>query len=807
MITGSLNNVGYLEELNNNVNRDIRTFNLLNDIPYLDVLEDLDLNCRYYDESTYCNTFSSSKNISIFSLNIQSLAAKFLPFTNLIDKLSLNNAEPDFIMLQESFVKDIFHFNISNYKVVFNCRPPALRGGGTVIYCKEIYNIKQLSNDLFFKSNILESSVVLVDIPGKSKFILCSLYRPNTHLSLNSASQIREFFIALGEYLEAINNFNYPTIFGGDFNLNLFDINIANSNASELLDLFGGFGFINSITKATRVFNQSNTAIDQIFLNDFSILCRSGVLIDTPSDHFATFIEINLEKPKTKKDDFKLTRSFSVNNMQRFKTFLQNQSWVSITNSDCTNTACENFLDIFFNLYNLCFPISRVKINKKYHKINGFMTKGLLISRSKNIKLAQLAKKSPTAMNKETYHNYRGVYNKLIRLSKTLYHNRKVRDAGNNSRKLWHAIKEAINIPKKNNSIGPILNNETSTLLHNDTKKADYFNEFFSNIGKSTAQFIPTTDCSFLDFLPPPCPISIFMEPIAEDTFADFVRGIKPKTSSDINGVSMRFISSVIQDIKTPLTHIFNTSISNGIFPKRLKVSKCIPIFKSGDKTLVGNYRLVSLVDNFSKPIEKIICSRILDFLDDTNFFLDSQFGFRKGLSTKHAFLAIINYITKNINKDKYVLGIALDVMKAFDSVSYPILFIKLQNAGIRGIVLSWFKSYFEGREQKVFLNNIFSDNLCRITLGVLQGSILGVILFLIMINDIKFACPDLFSVIFADDDTSLAEDSSIEGVVAKANDGLERLVHWYSANKFAIHPLKSKCMLFHKSRSAPPPC
>ena len=167
--------------------------------------------------------------------------------------------------------------------------------------------------------------------------------------------------------------------------------------------------------------------------------------------------------------------------------------------------------------------------------------------------------------------------------------------------------------------------------------------------------------------------------------------------------LSMRLISSVIHEIKKPLAHIFNTSISTRIFPTRLKISKCIPIFKKGNKTLVDNYRLVSLVDNVGKPIEKIMCSRLLDFLDETNFFLDSQFGFRKGLSTKHAVLAMINFINKNLNDNKYVIAIFIDIMKAFDSVSHDILYKKLENAGIRGITLSWFKSYFEGRFQRVF--------------------------------------------------------------------------------------------------------
>ena len=202
-------------------------------------------------------------------------------------------------------------------------------------------------------------------------------------------------------------------------------------------------------------------------------------------------------------------------------------------------------------------------------------------------------------------------------------------------------------------------------------------------------------------------------------------------------------------------------------------------------------------MDNFSKCFEKIICSRLLDFLNESDFFIDTQFGFRKRLSTKHAILSIINFITKNLNDNKYVLAIFLDVMKAFDSIEHDILFSKLENAGI---TLSCCKSYFENRFQKVFLNGVFSDNLCRIVLGVLQGSILGVILFLIMVNDIHFSCPELCNIIFADDDSTLVEDISLEGVIEKANLGLSKLVDWYSSNKLAIHPGKSKCMLFHNS-------
>ena len=113
------------------------------------------------------------------------------------------------------------------------------------------------------------------------------------------------------------------------------------------------------------------------------------------------------------------------------------------------------------------------------------------------------------------------------------------------------------------------------------------------------------------------------------------------------------------------------------------------------------------------------------------------QFAFLKGRSTNHAILQIFNFITNSINHRKYTLAIFLDVAKAFDSVDHQILFSKLENAGIRGPSLKWFKSFLSNRKQKVKIGKTWSSTLKELDISVLQGSILGVILFIIFVNDI----------------------------------------------------------------------
>ena len=122
-------------------------------------------------------------------------------------------------------------------------------------------------------------------------------------------------------------------------------------------------------------------------------------------------------------------------------------------------------------------------------------------------------------------------------------------------------------------------------------------------------------------------------------------------------------------------------------------MSKIIPIFKSDDETDPNNYTSISLLSNYNRIYEKIIYKRIIDFIEKNDLLYTSQYGFRKGHSTQHAILEIVNTIQTNMSQGLLSCGIFIDVKKASDTVDDDILLSKLHHYGFRDIINEWFAS------------------------------------------------------------------------------------------------------------------
>jgi hypothetical protein len=131
---------------------------------------------------------------------------------------------------------------------------------------------------------------------------------------------------------------------------------------------------------------------------------------------------------------------------------------------------------------------------------------------------------------------------------------------------------------------------------------AEEFNEFFAKVGSKIVNSIPPSSVDPLSYIPdnPNLPF-LSLNPTGPSQIIDLLKSFDIKSTPDLDGISIKLLKYVSREIAVPLTHIFNLSISLGIFPDAFKTASNVPVFKTGDQTMCDNYRPIALVKSFSK--------------------------------------------------------------------------------------------------------------------------------------------------------------------------------------------------------------
>lgn len=760
--------------------------------------------CKYYSSDEFldksCNLPNS--NFSIFSLNIRSLPGKWHELQTFLSTSVSKCFKFSVICLQEIWSVP-GSFDLPGYSPLeFSVRDRGLNsnaGGGVGLWIDSSFKFEYLLDLSIFIPKTFESQFYKIQISNKEYFIIGNIYRPNT----GPQASIKRFNSILSDILSNIrkdtNLNNGKIILLGDININLLNFEI-HQDTNEYLDLLLANELLPLITLPTRINHRTATLIDHICTNINDTVYDTGIICNDLSDHFGTFYIMNTRSRLKEKPLPSYEYNMNNSNKLAFKNMLRDTDWTSVFEESNVDRAFDNFFQLIDSCFTASFPRQLSRNNNKSIPLNPWMSPGLLTSRKAKEKLHRKKIKNPTPVNSLKYKNYNNLYTKLCRLAKKLYYTNKFKEYSRDGKRTWQTINKVLGRTLQKDSLpSTFVSNEN--ILSDKFDIVEGFNNFFADVGPKLATKIPQSKFSFADFLSGESSQSFTFQNITPEILRKALSKLKNKNSAGPDKISTNLLKYVFDNLTNPLCYLFNLSFKSGIVPNCLKVSKCVPVFKSGNPQDFSNYRPISLISCFAKLQEKIVSLQMMKYLNKFNILFEHQYGFRANHSTMHPLIHFLNKINNslNMNSPEFTLGIFIDLKKAFDTCNFNILLSKLNHYGFRGISNCWFHSYLHDRQQYTFSDGI-SSSLRSITCGVPQGSILGPILFLLFINDLANSSKLLFILLFADDTTLQLSSSNIYELYNIANKELSIVSEWFKANKLTLNISKTKYILFRRS-------
>ena len=660
------------------------------------------------------------------------------------------------------------------------------RGGGVLLAVKNCIKSRKLD----IANPSIEEIWILADLGDHVEYCLGCIYIPPAM----DISVYEKHCDTIAKVCDLYKN----VLIVGDFNLpniswnpcedlpGLYASNILFGKDSVFCDsvAFSGLSQFNGVA------NDYGTILDLCFSNfDIPFTTKCKGLVNPDSYHPPFELVLPCKKPKYLISPMSFCYDFKNADFTLINNYLLNCDWETIMLNTDLNANVANFYSVLYNCFDMFVPIKKSFFSSHYPVWFSKELKNIITQK----KIAhKLYKQSGSPAD---YAKFSSLRLKANFLSKDCYSNyvgRAENAIKEDSRSFWKFIRSQSNGGS----------NIPGVMLLGDAKAdsgfsiAELFAKHFSsvyNTSNQNASFVPDNDMNYRFNLVS----EVVITPTDVETAlskVDVSKGAGP------DQIPNRVLKECCHSLYLPLYRIFSDSLNRGVFPDNWKLSNVCPIFKSGNKNDVSNYRPISILSSIPKRFQQCVEAFLKKVFQE--ILVGQQHGFVGGRSVDTNLFIFTNFIFDSFHEGHEVHAIYTDFSKAFDKVNHSILIHQLSKLGITGSLLSWIKSYLSNREQQVKIGGCLSQCF-KASSGVPQGSHLGPLLFILFINGLvlllKSRC-----LLFADDLKIYRQICSPLDIEILQND-INKIFSWCQSNDMSLNVNKCCFMRFSRKRSLYP--
>ncbi len=743
-------------------------------------------------ENQQDNTTNTSP-ISILQFNARSL----LPKRSELHALSAE-IKPDIIAVTETWLgADVpdGSFLPPGYNTAFRVDRTDRPGGGVIIVCRNDRKFTQRLNLCTWRE------CAWIELERKSqhrRLLIGCYYRPPS----TSSTAVDEFILSLELTMSHVDLLSTDVLIVGDFNAKSStwcSLDRTNVPGRMLQTAFLSLGLQQCVTSRTHLDNEGSLSslLDLVLVSDTNLITTVDTLPPIGnSDHLPVICHLATTLSSAVKPQPQSRRiwCYAKANFSALRSALAKSDWSAVSAAKDIDSAWSSWLRIFYTTVSQHVPSKTIKkIKPKLPWITSAIEQEIKTKRA----LFRQYKRSPSQQSRLAFNTQRNKVTQLLRRAERahvlqLYRTSSCTQSSSRPR-FWDFVR-SLSGHSQHPPI-PDIHLAEDQPISTSNEKADAFNTFFAkqtHLDDSKSKLDPTSltnnEEEFSSISTTPA--SVFQ----------ILSSLPRRKAPGIDGVPNYLLRECASGIASSLALLFNRSFADCRFPTDWKHALVVPVFKRGNRSLLTNYRPISLLSTVSKVCERVIYDKLYRFLSPV--LSHQQSGFRKQDGTAQQLLRLVQQWSEALDESKYVGVIFFDLRKAFDRVWHKGLLAKLQAAGIRGAALAWFKSYLCDRHQCTRVEDAISPS-SSLNAGVPQGAILSPLLFLVYINDITQASPANIN-LFADDTSTYVVDSCAERLSARLQQTVDSLSTWYDRWLLSTNAEKSVVLVLRSPRMEP---